>query len=614
MVAPKTGQAGSSCKNSMRAFLTYLSVALPLSLADPASVTPVPYKVSLAIPDSLEALDPSAVRIEGWLGARIDANVSGRLEVVDTVPLLAGFIKKPGSHPWIGEHVGKWIHAATLAWAYTGDSALKGKLDSVVAELIAAQEPDGYLGTYLPAQRFGLYPDADWDVWCNSYSMIGLLTYYRYTGNVPALTAARRVADLLIATFPTRKSILAAGTHVGMAATSVLVPVVELYRLTGDERYLAFARYIVAAYDEPGGPRIVRTLLARKDVSLTANGKAYEMLTNLMGLCDLARVTGDRQLLLAVTNGWEDVVRNRLYLTGTASTHEHFGGDHELPNGDDAQIGETCVTTTWIQLNQQLLQLTGGAAYADEIERSLYNHLTAAQNPRGDDWCYYTALQGSKHYDKGITCCHSSGPRALALAPMTAYLQTADTAVVSTFESSQAHFMFGGEPVEIDQQGGFPRVGRSVLTVRVSQPAHFGIRVRVPAWAAPLQVDGAGFEAGWAALPARTWKDGDRIELAFSLRGRVIPGDYTNYSREAVAWGPFVLAVDAAQNRKLDMLEALRAESGAEPRLSSSNGDLTFAFNVWVLWDDIPRVVTLVPFADAGATGGEYRVWLRQAR
>src|ERR1700679_723417 len=117
----------------MRAFLTILSVVLLPSLADPASAAAVPYKVSLAIPDTLQPLDPSAVRIEGWLRARIDAHVSGRLEVVDTAPLLAGFITKPGNHPWIGEHVGKWVHAATLAWAYTGDRALKGKLDSVVA-------------------------------------------------------------------------------------------------------------------------------------------------------------------------------------------------------------------------------------------------------------------------------------------------------------------------------------------------------------------------------------------------------------------------------------------------------------------------------------------------
>ncbi len=597
-----------------RILLCFLSAATALLGGNPAAPRPVPYRVALAIPDALQPLEPACVRMDGWLGARIDANVGGRLEVVDTGPLLAGYIKKPGVHPWIGEHIGKWLHAATLAWAYTGDPALREKLDAAAAQLVAAQEPDGYLGTYLPSQRFGLYPGADWDVWSHAYSMIGLLTYYRYTGNEPALGAARRAADLLIRTFPGKSSILAAGTHVGMAATSVLEPVVELYRLTGDERYLAFAKYIVGAYDEPGGPAIVRSLLAGNGVSLTANGKAYEMLANLMGICDLARVTGDRKLLQAVTNGWEDIVRNRLYVTGTASTHEHFGDDHELPNGEDAHVGETCVTTTWIQLNLQLLQVTGGAAFADEIERSLYNQLAAAQDPKGGDWCYYTALQGSKHYDSGITCCHSSGPRAMALAPTAAYLQAGDTVVVSTFETSRARFVVGGRAVGIEQEGGFPREGRSVLTVHTEQPSQFGIRVRVPAWAAPLTVNGARFDAGWADLPERTWREGDRIELAYNLGGRVIRGDYTNYSRDAVAWGPFVLAVDTAQNRQLEDLEAVRLAKGAEPALSSSSGNLTFALSAWGVWDDKSRDLTLVPFADAGSTGGEYRVWLRQAR
>lgn len=589
-------------------------LALSASGAGQDTMLPVPYKVPLSLPDTLQSLEPSSVKLGGWLGARVDANVRGRLEVVDTEPLLAGYIKKPGVHPWIGEHVGKWIHAATLAWSYTGDPSLREKLDAVVARLIEAQEPDGYLGTYAPSERFGLYPGADWDVWSHAYNMIGLLTYYRYTGNQPALVAARRIADLLIETFPGKKSILAAGTHMGMAATSVLEPAVELYRLTGDRRYMAFAQYIVRAYDEPGGPRIVQSLLSEKDVSLTANGKAYEMLANLMGLCDLARVSGDQRMLLAVTNGWEDIVRNRLYLTGTASTHEHFGSNHELPNGEDAQIGETCVTTTWIQLNLQLLQLTGKSAYADEIERALYNHLTAAQSPRGDDWCYYTALQGTKHYDAGITCCHSSGPRALALVPATAYLQGDDVAVVNTFETSQARFLFGGSPVEFDQRSGFPREGRSILTVHLSQPTRFALSLRVPAWAAPVEMNGAAFEQGWAVVPARIWKDGDTIEFTFGLRGRVVPGDYTNYSRSALEWGPFVLAVDASRNRKLDSLEALRLAKDAVPRLSSSSGDLVFSLNTWDSWGDSPRELAVVPFADAGAAGGEYRVWLRNAR
>ena len=114
------------------------------------SIKPLPFKVSAALPDVAEVLSPSAVRIDGWLGARIAANEKNRLLVVDTEPLLAGYREKPGTHPWLGEHVGKWMHAATLAWDNTGDAALREKLDRVAADLIASQEPDGYLGTYVP--------------------------------------------------------------------------------------------------------------------------------------------------------------------------------------------------------------------------------------------------------------------------------------------------------------------------------------------------------------------------------------------------------------------------------------------------------------------------------
>ncbi|MCX7872615.1 MAG: glycoside hydrolase family 127 protein, partial [Verrucomicrobiae bacterium] len=379
----------------------------------------VPFKVQFKIPDNLELLTPENAKIGGYLGYRIDANWKNRLLKVDEEPLLAGFRKKPGTHPWIGEHVGKWLHAATLAWAYSMDTELKRKLDRVATELIKTQESDGYLGTYVPEKRFGLYPEADWDVWVHKYALIGLLTYYQYTGNAEALQACRKAADLLLNTFgPDKKNIITAGTHVGMAATSVLEPMVLLYDFTGDERYLKFALYIVDCWDSPNGPAILKSLLSHGNVSKTANGKAYEMLSNLVGLCELARVTGEKRYIKAVVMAWEDIVSRRLYITGSASQGEHFRGDYDLPNGESAHVAENCVTVTWIQLNLQLLRLTGEARYANELERTIYNHLSAAQKPDGSQWCYFTPLEGKKAYGPGINCCVSSGPRGMALAPL----------------------------------------------------------------------------------------------------------------------------------------------------------------------------------------------------
>jgi DUF1680 family protein len=606
---------------TVRRALLQLPTILAISCAAAATlaVEPLPFIVPGRLPDAAEALSPAAVHVAGWLGARIDANEKHRLLVVDTEPLLAGFHKKPGSHPWIGEHVGKWMHAATLAWAYSGDAALRDKLDRVAAELIATQEPDGYLGTYLPEQRFGLHHGADWDVWSHKYNLLGLLTYYQYTGNRPALQACRKIGDLLIATFPAKKSILAAGTHMGMAATSVLEPVVLLYRLTGEERYLDFARYIVKAWNEDQGPKILQTLLREKQVDKTANGKAYEMLSNLVGLCELARVTGDRAMLDAVLNAWQDIVDKRLYATGSASQWEHFQPDHVLRNDPAAHVGETCVTTTWIQLNLELLRLTGAARFGDELERAIYNHLAAAQNPRGDDWCYYTALEGHKPYDKGITCCHSSGPRGMALAPQTSYLRghaaAADALLVSTLETSWATLPLGGQAVRVEQQSAFPRGGSATLTLRMARPATFAVRVRVPQWAAPLSlaIDGQNITArgGWAELPARSWKDGDRIAVSFNLAARLVVGDYGNAGRAALAWGPFLLACDETRNPGLPAPAALGLVALDPPAALDADGILKFRTQVVGRSGNPPLPAVFVTFADAGATGGMYRVWLR---
>ncbi len=607
-------------KPMMRILLVGLPAVLTSASVHSATIEPVPFKVPAKLDDVASVVSPSRIELGGWLGARVKANAANRLRNVDLEPLLAGYRKRPGSHPWIGEHIGKWLHAATLAWVDEGDPALKAKLDKAVAELIACQEPDGYLGTYVPEKRFGLFQGADWDVWSHKYNLIGLLTYYQYTGDQPALDACRRMGDLLASTFPAGRSIIAAGTHGGMASTSVLEPMVLLYRFTGEERYLEFARYIVSSWDEPNGPKVLASLAAGKGVDETGNGKAYEMLSNLVGLCELARAVGDRKYLDPVIHAWKDVVANRLYITGSASAGEHFHADHVLPNRVTAHIGETCVTTTWIQLSLQLLRLTGERRFADELDRSFYNHLTAAQHPGGDDWCYYTALEGRKKYDAGITCCHSSGPRGMVLAVQAAYLEREwkgrDAVVVSTLETSKAALRRDGQEIVIEQRSEFPNAGRSTLVVHTPRPIRLAILVRMPSWSPRFataiqnaEVDTL-VEDGYVALTSDGWKEGDEIELSFDLKSTMVDGGASNPDRAAMTWGPFVLAYDEARNPGGAPARAVGLATGERlKRLPAP----PFAFGGKVVGrdSDDSRPAVFVPFADAGSTGGRYQVWLR---
>lgn len=587
-----------------------------------AQIQPLDFRVPAGLPDAAQLLSPADIQLDGWLGTRVLANATNHLLTVDLEPLLAGYRHPPGWGPWVGEYVGKWLHAATLTWAYNGNPALRKRLDYAASELIKAQGPDGYLGTYVPEKRFGLYDGADWDVWSHKYCLLGLLTYHQFTGNEPALNAGRKAADLLLRTFgPGKKSILSAGTHVGMAATSVLEPMVLLYRRTGDERYLAFARYLVQSWDEPKGPRIIQTLLTVKQVNRTANGKAYELLSNLAGLCELARATGERQWLEPVLKAWQDIVRKRLYVTGTTSRAEAFPDDYDLPNQRSAKIGETCVTVTWIQLNLQLLRLTGEAKFADQIETSLYNHLAAAQSPQGDDWCPYPPLEGLKYYESGISCCHSSGPRGLALAPQTTYLKAkvngTDALLVSTFETSSVTTELGGQPVTVAQRSEFPLKGVSWLQVKSGQPARFALHLRVPPWASPLRakVNAKPFaiavKEGWAVLSARQWSNGDSVELRYHLGPNLVLGEHGNSGTAAMTWGPFVLAYDENRNPGLPRARRVGFQDNRvqAPDRFESGQFLEFFSQLRTPSQGLVRA-KWVPFADAGRDGGAFRVWL----
>ena len=245
-------------------------------------------------PDVLEAVPAADVKIGGYVGHRLDRNLHGILMHKDENALLDPFRNRgPKQGAWIGEHIGKWLSAASWTYAYSRDEQLLAKLKRVAGGLIATQMQDGYLGTYAEKDRW-----TSWDVWIHKYNMLGLLDYHEATGDPAALAACRKMGDLLVKTFgPDKRDILKAGEHSGMASASILQPMLMLYRRTGEQRYLDFGKYIVEATEQPNGPKIVSTLLKDASVQHVANAKAYEMLSDIIGMLDLSRLAGDDQVL-----------------------------------------------------------------------------------------------------------------------------------------------------------------------------------------------------------------------------------------------------------------------------------------------------------------------------
>ncbi len=623
--------------------LIKLSVAITcaawLMIPRLAAVEPVPDKVVPVVADRQTAQVPDRVHLNGWVGQRIAVNEANRLVKLEPARLLEGYRKRPGRQSWDGEHVGKWLHAATLAWVYTGDPALRAKLDEVVAELCKCQLPDGYLGTYVEKDRW-----TEWDVWAHKYNLIGLLTYMRYTGNLEPLPTCRRMGDLLCQTFgdgPGKRDIIKAGEHVGLAPTSVLEPMVLLYRATGEPRYLDFCRYILRAWEHPNGPTVISTLLSVKRVDKVGNGKAYEMLSCLNGVLEYYRTVGERQMLDACLNAWQDIVDRRLYITGAASYGELFHGDYDLPNVSN--VGETCVTVTWLQFNAQLLRLTGEARFAEQLERVVLNQLFGAQQCDGSAWGYYVQMEGKKPYSSSLDghCCLSSGPRGVALIPTFALTTDADGIVVNLYDDGRANLALRDQTaVKVTIDTLYPGDEHVRIAVEPASPMLFALKLRVPAWCrnAAVQVNGRSVKAetgtdGYAVIK-RTWTKEDSVMLRLPQGARIVLGDHKNEGKIAVLYGPLVLAADAALILRSPgaggeplPLNAIAAAGSELKSLRIRPEPAPAPFRTWpgarvFRMEAVTRravgslkrgatlAIQLIPFADAGSTGSDYKVWL----
>jgi len=614
-----------------------LVLAAPVPTWEKASSIPVPAILNPAVSDKVSPLTPTAVEVSGLLGERIRAHTFGRIMNIDEDVLLGGFRSRPGSHPWIGEHVGKWLHAASLLWLWSQDPDLREKITRVARGLIATQGDDGYLGTYTPDKRFGLYRDADWDVWSHKYSLIGLLSYYGISGDQEALTACRRAGDLLASVFPRDRSILAAGTHVGMAATSILEPIVLLYRATGEKKYLDFASYIVSSWDEPGGPRVLSAMLKDKTVLAVGNRKAYEMLSNFVGLCELYRATGKAEYLQAAECAWEDVHAKRLYITGGASAGEHFQPDGQLPNDTGSHIQEMCVTTTWMQLCWQLFRLTGEEKYAAALEQIMFNEMLGAQKPDGSGYAYFTPLEGQKPFrpdypgTRGMDCCNSSGPRALGLALTILGSTDADGFRINTFAPACWHVTIAGAPVTITLKSRFPSKADGTIEVAPERDVEFSLAIRIPRWTTDPHVSiGRNPEVtpGTYLTIKRLWRRGDSVEFSFLFGPEIHVGSGSNEGRVAVTAGPLVFALDQVDNPgiRIPQYVALGGLTGETPMFSHcglAQGRRSWADEM--LWTCTAKDLTaaaqgwkaefravLRPFIDAGSWDStRYAVWLR---
>jgi hypothetical protein len=575
------------------------------------------------------------IKLSGYVGERIDDCIEHRVKAQDVDHLVEPFRHRKEKSRWQSEFWGKWIQGAIASYRYNKDPELYQIIKNAAEALMKTQTPDGYIGNYAPDAQL-----KQWDVWGRKYTILGLVAWYDLSGDKNALASACRVADhLMTQVGPGKVNIVSTGNYVGMPSSSILEPVMYLYNRTKEDHYLDYAKYIVEQWETPEGPQLISKAIAGVPVAnrfphpktwfSRENGqKAYEMMSCYEGLLELHKVTGNPLYLSVVEKTVGHIIQEEINVAGSGSAFECWYSGRVRQTIPTYHTMETCVTFTWMQLCNRLLEMTGNSLYADYMESAIYNALMASLKADASQIAKYSPLEGCRHEGEEqcgmhINCCNANGPRAFAMIPQFAYQVKDDCIRVNFYGQSEADITLPGKKtVRLKQVTDYPVTDEITLEVGPAKESLFTIALRIPAWSslATVQVNGESVEGilQGAYLPVtRKWKAGDRITVRLDLRARLVEMNQA----QAIVRGPLVLARDSRFNDGfIDETAVVVSKDGyveLTPVEAPEFAWMTFTAPL-ILGTDLEgssaaRPVHFCDFASAGNTWDKsqrYRVWL----
>jgi DUF1680 family protein len=592
-----------------------------------------------AVADKMVSFSPSSIKIKGYLGEKMNLVIAKRIKAQDADHLIEPFRHKDETRLWQSEFWGKWIQSAIAAYNYNHDPELLVIINNAVKGLLETQMPNGYIGNYSNEAAL-----QHWDIWGRKYTLLGLLAYYDLTGDKNVLKASCRMADhLLTQVGPGKANIVKTGNYRGMPSSSILEPMVYLYRRTGDVRYLDFSKYIVDQWETSDGPKLISSALSGIPVSERfphpaawwsyENGqKAYEMMSCYEGLLEMYRITGETSYLKAVEAAVRNIIDTEINIAGSGSAFECWYKGILFQTEPTYHTMETCVTMTWMKLCLSLIRVTGNPLYADQVEKSAYNALMASLKYDGTEIAKYSPLGGVRHSGEEqcgmhINCCNANGPRAFMMLPGFAVTGSPGEIFINLYGQEDALIPVNSKnKVSLEQVSDYPVSDRIELRINPEKPESFSISLRIPSWSknSVIEVNGTkitGIIPGTYKQITRLWNKNDKVILNLDLSARLIRQN----GYQAILRGPVVLARDTRFKDGFIYESAVISEKNGEVDLVPS---LQKPENVWMaftaplaLGTDLegefrtPKQIGFCDFASAGNTWGEdsrYRVWIPQ--
>ena len=571
-------------------FLFFLPVNLPAQ-------TPVDYAIQ-GIPFNTVSLN------DGFWLPKIETNrtitIPSSFQKCEETGRVENFILASGAkkgkfltvYPFDDTDIYKTIEGAAFSMTVHPDKALDRYVDSLIAIVAAAQEPDGYLYTartidpahphdWSGSERWVKESELSHELYNSGHLFEAAAAHFIATGKSNLLNIALKNANLLVQVFGPGKRDDAPGHEI------VEMGLVRLYRITGEKKYLDLAKFFIDCRGKiPNSKQFYSQNHIPFVQQTEAVGHAVRAAYLYSGVADVAALTGNKEYIDAIDKIWENTVTKKFYITGgIGALHagEAFGADYELPNL--TAYNETCAAIANVYWNYRMFLLHGDAKYIDVLERSLYNNVISGIGLDGKTFFYPNPLESNAKYAFNYgnklsrepwfdcSCCPTNLCRFMASVPGYIYAQKQEDIYVNLFIGSKTTFKLQKTSVVLSQQSNYPWEGNVSIQVNPTKKTDFSLCLRIPGWARNQPVPGDLYRyvastpeeivvkvngkavayttrEGYAVI-SRQWKKGDKVEYTLPMNiHRVEANEKVKDDRGKIAIerGPVVYCLEGIDN------------------------------------------------------------------
>jgi len=499
--------------------------------------------------------------------------------------LFPGPFKGPSFHD--GDFY-KTLEAVAAMYATTKDPKLDSMMDRAIAVIATAQKADGYIYTksIIEQKQSGQQKMFDDKLSFEAYNFGHLMTaaciHFRATGKTSLLVVAQKAADFLIGFYATASPEQARNA----ICPSHYMGLTELYRTTKEQKYLLLVNKLVNIRGTTEGSDDNSDKLPFRDMKKVV-GHAVRANYLFAGVADLYAEMGDKTLMNTLDLMWNNVVNQKLYVTGgcgalydglsmEGSTYkpdsiqkiqQAYGREYQLPN--KTAHGETCANIGNLLWNWRMLQLTADAKYAEIMELSLYNSILSGVSMDGNKFFYTNPLAhdadftyplrwdgGRQRYISKSNCCPPNTVRTIAEVGSYMYSISSKGIYLNLYSGNNlSSRLADGSSIELKEQTNYPWDGAINIELTKMPSYQYSVFLRIPSWCkkASLQLNGQIVKT--TLLPGtyqeinRKWNTGDQLKLVLEMPVTLIESNplvEETRNQVTVKKGPLVYCLESA--------------------------------------------------------------------